>query len=126
MKIRRMAKKVYNSFVCFTAQTSPRAAPGVSPDERDTMRHSEHAKSRDALWGGAVRKVPEHAQVVYYLYLCSGVLTLVVCARRLWASQPPGTVSGHTKGGVHSPRSSRDVHGHRRRVAAATRVSHRS
>ena len=56
MKIRRMAKLFYNSFVCFTAQTSPRAAPGVSPDERDTMRHSEHAQSLDALWGGAVRK----------------------------------------------------------------------
>ena len=95
------------------------------------MRHSEHAQSLDALWGGAVRKVPEYAQVVYYS-TCTCVqvfsrlvsynsltLTLVVCARRLWASQPPGTVSGHTKGGVHSPRSSRDVHG-RRRVAAAS------
>lgn len=49
------------------------------------------------------------------------------CARGLWASQPPGTVSGHTKGGVHSPRNSRDVHiasqPRSRRVAALTHLS---
>ena len=70
----------------------PRAAPGVGPDERDTMRHSEHAQSLHSIALCSGRRGTEggrcpgrgmaHAQ-------CSGVLALVC----------PGTVgisaSGH-------------------------------
>jgi hypothetical protein len=104
-----------------THQSSP---TGVGPDERDTMRHSEHAQSlhsialcsgRRGTEGGRCPGRGMHSVQVFSHW----------CARGLWASQPPGTVSGHTKGGVQSPRSSRDVHWAspprgRRRVAAAS------